>query len=213
MPVRRRRTLLLDLDGTLVDPAEGIIGSCRYAMERMGRPLGEDVDLRWILGPSIRSSFERLLGGGGDAEVAVGHYRRRYSEWGLTAAASYAGVHDVLARRKAAGAQLILCTAKAQVFAERVVTHFGFDRLLDAVYGPDLDGRLEDKAALIAHLLERERLAADQVCMVGDREHDIRAAHRNGVPGVGVLWGYGSQEELAAARADSIISRPGELLD
>ena len=107
----------------------------------MGRPVGDDEDLRWIIGPSIRRTFERLLGAHADAEVAVGHYRQRYSEWGLTAATPYAGVYDVLAQRKAAGARLFLCTAKARVFAERVVGHFGFDRVLDGVYGPDLDGR------------------------------------------------------------------------
>ena len=213
MPVCRRTILLLDLDGTLVDPAEGIIGSCRHAMVRMGRPLTDDVDLRWIIGPSIRSTFARLLDGQGDPETAVGHYRERYSEWGLTAATPYAGVHAALAQRKADGARLFLCTAKARVFAERVVSHFGFADLLDGVYGPDLDGRFEDKGELMAHLLEQEGLDARQACMVGDREHDVLAAARNGVPAVGVLWGYGGREELVAAGAQVIIERPAELLD
>lgn len=213
MPVRRRPTLLLDLDGTLIDPAEGIIGSCRHAMERMGCPLGEGEDLRWIIGPSIRLTFARLLNDRGDPETAVGYYRERYSEWGLTAATPYSGMLDVLAQRRNAGARLILCTAKAAVFAQRVVQHFGFDHLLDGVYGPDLDGRLEDKADLIAHIVEREGLAAREVCMVGDREHDVLAAHRNGIPAVGVLWGYGSREELSSAGAQVIIAQPAELLD
>lgn len=213
MPVRRRPILLLDLDGTLVDPAEGIIGSCRYAMGRMGCPVGEDKDLRWIIGPSIRETFAQLLNGRGDPETAVGFYRERYSEWGLTAATPYSGVFDVLAERRQAGTRLFLCTAKASVFAERVVRHFGFDRLLDGVYGPDLDGRLEDKADLIAHIIECESLAAADVCMVGDREHDVLAANRNGIPAVGVLWGYGSREELSRAGAQAIIAQPAELLD
>lgn len=212
MPARRRPTLLLDLDGTLVDPARGIIGSCRYAMERMGCPVSDDADLRWIIGPSIRATFQRLLDGRGDPETAVRHYRERYSEWGLTQAEPYAGVLDVLATRREAGTRLFLCTAKAAVFAKRVVEHFGFADLLDGVYGPDLDGRLEDKGDLIAHLLAQERLAAHEVCMVGDREHDVLAARRNGAPAVGVLWGYGSREELAAAGAEILIAGPSELL-
>ena len=213
MPVRRRPVLLLDLDGTLVDPAEGILGSCRHAMARMGRPLGEGEDLRWIIGPPIRQSFATLLDGQGDAEEAVRHYRERYSEWGLTAARPYEGVAEVLAARRQRGDRLFLCTAKAAVFAERVVRHFGFDHLLEGVYGPDLDGRLEDKAELIAHLISREGLASGDVCMVGDRRHDVLAASRNGVPTVGVLWGYGDREELSAAGAQAIIARPVELLD
>jgi phosphoglycolate phosphatase len=213
MPVRRRQTLLLDLDGTLVDPAQGIIGSCRYAMERMGRPLGDDDDLRWIIGPPIRQTFARLLDGQGDPEIAVGHYRQRYSEWGLTAATPYDGVFEALAKRKEFGARLFLCTAKAGVFATRVVQHFGFHGLLDGVYGPDLDGRFEDKGDLIEHLVDREGLIAEDICMIGDREHDVLAANRNGIPTAGVLWGYGSPEELAAAGAEALIARPAELLD
>jgi phosphoglycolate phosphatase len=49
--------------------------------------------------------------------------------------------------------------------------------------------------------------------MVGDRRHDVLAASRNGVPTVGVLWGYGDREELSAAGAQAIIARPVELLD
>jgi phosphoglycolate phosphatase len=213
MPCRRRQTLLLDLDGTLVDPGPGIIGSCRYAMEQMGCPVGDDEDLRWIIGPSIRETFGRLLRGRDDLEVAIAHYRRRYAEWGISAATPYDGVFDVLARRKEAGARLFLCTAKASIFARQVVERLGFAPLLDGVYGAEFDGRFEDKGALIAHLVDQEGLAPDEVCMVGDREHDVLAARRNGIPTVGVLWGYGSREELAAAGAQAIIDRPAELLD
>ena len=213
MPARRRKILLLDLDGTLVDPAAGIIGSCRHAMARMGCPLGDDADLRWIIGPSIRGTFSRLLNGRGDPEEAVRLYRERYAEWGLTNATPYEGIHDVLRARRAAGTRLFLCTAKATVFAQRVVEHFGFADLLDGVYGAELGGRFEDKGELIAHLLAQENLAKDDVCMVGDREHDVLAAHRNGIPAVGVLWGYGGRDELVTAGADILIAAPGELLD
>ncbi len=218
MPVRHRKILLLDLDGTLVDPAEGIVASARHGLERMGVPTEPDEDLTWLIGPSIRLSFARLLQeragktDPADTEAAVAHYRERYAAWGLTAATPYPGIHEVLARRRAAGDRLILCTAKAQPFAERVVAHFGFAPLLDAVYGPGLDGRLEHKADLMAHLLAAEGIAPDEATMVGDREHDILAARANGVASIGVLWGYGDRAELEAAGADLIISRPEDLL-
>jgi phosphoglycolate phosphatase len=213
MPARRRKTLLLDLDGTLVDPAEGIIGSCRYAMARMGHPIAEDENLSWIIGPSLRTTFARLLGERGDPEVAVRLYRERYSNWGLTAAAPYPGVREVLAARRAGGAPLFLCTAKPAVFAKRVVDFFGFADLLNGVYGPELDGKYDDKGDLIAHLMEAERLEKDGLCMVGDRAQDVIAARRNGIPTVGVLWGYGGRKELTAAGAEILIAAPTELLD
>ena len=114
---RRRKTLLLDLDGALVDPAEGIVGCSRYALERMGVPVDPDEDLTWMIGPSNRLSFARLLAeragrtDPADTEAAVAHYRERYAAWGLTAAKPYAGMHETLTARRAAGDRLILCSA------------------------------------------------------------------------------------------------------
>jgi phosphoglycolate phosphatase len=212
MPVRKRKILLLDLDGTLVDPGPGIIGSCRYALERLGAPVSDDTDLRWVIGPPLRLSFAKLLGAGGDAEAALRFYRERYAGGGLFDATPYPAILDVLRSRVAAGTRLILCTAKPKAFAERVVDHFGFSPLLSAVYGPELDGRFDDKGDLMQHLLAAEKLAPDEVCMVGDREHDVRAAARNGIPTIGVLWGYGNEAELTEAGATLIIREPGELL-
>ncbi len=212
MPVRMRKTLLLDLDGTLVDPAPGIIGSCRYALQRMGAPASEDQDLSWIIGPPLRGTLAQLLGGRGEPEAAVRHYRERYAEWGLYQASPYPGIREVLQQRAVEGTQFILCTAKAAVFARQVVEHFGFAPLLSAVYGPELDGTFDDKGDLIAHLLETEALDPGDVCMVGDREHDVRAAARHGIPTVGVLWGYGSRAELESAGAEVIIEAPADLL-
>jgi phosphoglycolate phosphatase len=212
MPILARSTLLLDLDGTLVDPALGIVGCFRRAVAAFGAPLPEDEDLRWVIGPPIRDSFRQALGGRGDVEEAVRLYRERYAEWGLYQAAVYRGVPEALAARKARGARLVLCTSKVHGFARRVLDHFGLSPLLSAVYGAELDGRREDKAELIAHILESEGLQPQDVCMVGDRRHDVLGAAAHGVPTVGVLWGFGGREELERAGAALLVERPEQLL-
>lgn len=212
MPIRGRTTLLLDLDGTLVDPAEGIIGGYRHALSSLGVPAAEDDDLRWVIGPSMRESFGQLLAGRGDIDSAVQLYRDHYRETGLYQAKRYSGVRKALAAHRERGARLILCTAKPHIFARRVTDHFELSSLLDAVYGPELDGRHDDKGDLIDHLLREERLDPSEVCMVGDRKHDVLAASRHGIPTVGVLWGYGSREELETAGAALLVETPAGLL-
>jgi phosphoglycolate phosphatase len=117
---------------------------------------------------------------------------------------------EALRELRTRGANLYLCTAKPEVFARRIVAHFGFDVHLDGIYGANLDGAFDDKARLMAHLLERERIDPARAVMIGDREHDVRAARANGVRAVGVLWGYGSAEELAGA--DACVATPAELV-
>ena len=212
MPIRARKTLLLDLDGTLVDPAAGIIGCYRHALSELGVAIPEDQDLGWVIGPPMRQTFAGLLSGRADPEIAVQLYRQRYAEWGLYQAEVYQGVEWALDEHERRGTRLILCTAKPRVFALRVVEYFGLSSHLAAVYGPELDGRFDDKGDLIEHLLKIERLDPADACMVGDRKHDVVAAARHAIPTIGVLWGYGGREELTDAGAALIIESPDELL-
>jgi phosphoglycolate phosphatase len=204
-------TILLDLDGTLVDPAEGIVASCRHALDSLGCSADPADDLRWLIGPPVRESFARLVGSRADPEEAVRRYRARYSETGLTQATVYGDIPEALDDLRRAGFRLLVCTSKARVFAERVVAHFDLSAKVDGVYGPELDGRWDDKGDLIGHILDVEGLKPGEICMVGDRKHDILAAARHGAPGIGVLWGYGGEAELRLAGARRLIDRPCEL--
>jgi phosphoglycolate phosphatase len=205
--------LLVDLDGTLTDNFEGISRSILHALALLGAPAPAPEALRACVGPPLRSSFARLLATADAARVeqAIAHYRARYAETGWRENTIYAGIAGAVARLAASGATLVLCTSKPQPYAERIVEHFGFAPHLSAVYGADLAGALDDKAALVARLLDREGLDARRCTMIGDREHDVRAAHANGVRAVGVLWGYGSEDELRRAGADAIALSPADL--
>ncbi|BCW89249.1 5'-nucleotidase [Alphaproteobacteria bacterium SO-S41] len=205
-------TILLDLDGTLIDPEIGILGSYRHALQRMGFAHDPADNLRWIIGPPLRRSFAQLFAGKHDAEEAVEIYRQHYAAGGIFEAHAYPGIIDAMANLRAAGLDLLLCTAKARVFAERIVEHFGFAPHLKGIYGAEFDGRFDDKGELIGHILETHGLDPAKVCMVGDRDNDVLAAKRNGVACIGVLWGYGGEAELIGAGARRLIQSPDELL-
>lgn len=205
------RAVLLDLDGTLSDNFPGISRSIRYALECMGTSDPGDAVLRSCVGPPLRETFARLIPDvdASGVETALAHYRARYGEHGWRENVAYDGVADALATLAARGIRLFVCTSKPRVFAERIVAHFGFDAHVERVYGPELDGRFDDKRDLLAHLIGVEGLDAPRSTMVGDRHHDLRAAAANGTRAVGVLWGYGSREELAGAHR--LLVHPAEL--
>ena len=207
----RAQTLLFDLDGTLTDNYAGIAASIRHALDRLGAPPPPDAALRTCVGPPLRESFARLLGTGDTPTIerAVAHYRERFADVGWKENVVYAGVADALVALAARGARMYVCTAKPATFARRIVEHFDLARHFRAVYGADFDGRFDDKSALMAHVIATEILEAPAAAMIGDRGHDIRAAHANGVRAVGVLWGYGSRAELDGA--DALVAEPFEL--
>lgn len=209
--MRPARTLLFDLDGTLTDNYAGIAASIRHALACLGVPAPADAALRTCVGPPLRESFARLLGDADGAlvERAIAHYRERFAEIGWQENVVYPGIAAALAALAAGGARMYVCTGKPEVFARRIVDHFGFTPHFRGVYGADFAGKYDDKAALMGHLVAVEGLAPAACMMIGDRHHDVRAARANGVGAVGVLWGYGSREELADA--DALVSAPDEL--
>lgn len=205
--------VLFDLDGTLTDPREGIVGCFRHALVALKAKVPPDALLESCIGPPLRESFAALLGARREADVdrAVALYRERYSSRGLYENRVYPDVEDALGALHAAGARLFVATSKPLLYARQVLDHFALTPHFAGVYGSELDGTRVRKEDLIADLLENERVSGGGAVMVGDRAHDVRGAHANGMRAVGALWGYGSRSELVEAGADALCAAPADL--
>ncbi|MDY0871808.1 HAD family hydrolase [Dongia rigui] len=204
-------TVLFDLDGTLTDPKVGITTSIRYALDKLGVVHDPVDDLTWCIGPPIQRSFERLLGPDNAVE-GVRLYRERYAAGGMFENEMFPGIDTTLATLQGEGIRLFVATSKAHVFARPIVAHFGLDPYFIAVEGAELDGTRSDKGEVIAHVLASHGVDPVRAIMIGDREHDIIGARKNGLRSIGVLYGYGDEAELLAAGADDLCQRPADLL-
>lgn len=208
----RYSTILFDLDGTLSDPFEGISRSIGYALERLERPIVPDAILRTWIGPSLRSSFASVLNGDNVlVEQAMTLYRERYGPTGSIENQIYSGIPELLADLDVAGCTICLATSKPQIFARRILEHFGIAMYFTVIGGASLDTSRESKADVIAYVLsELPEAQHSSVVMVGDREHDVIGARQHDLPAIGVTYGYGSPTELldagAIAIADSVIA-------
>lgn len=205
--------LLFDLDGTLTNPVQGITKCIIHALERMGRPLPSPEDLIWCIGPPLITSFGKLLGTEDKAlaEKALGFYRERFGDVGLFENEVYEGIPEALEGLLKKGHILYLCTAKPRVYARRIMDHFNLSAYFKEIYGAELDGTRNDKKSLIAYILEKEAIDADKTAMIGDRKYDMAGAMENRVLGAGVLWGYGTKEELMSSGASRLIESPSHL--
>ena len=203
--------ILVDLDGTLVDPKPGLIGSVQYALSKLGRPVPPADELLWLIGPPFRVSFPKLLGTCDLTEEAIAHYRESYFNGGMYDAIVYAGMGEALDELAAAGCRLIVATSKPHHYARPILEHFDLARRFAAIHGPELDGTNDHKSDLIAHIIAREGVRPEAAIMIGDRQFDVTAAARNGIPAIGVTWGYGSRAELQAAGAAALCDAPADL--
>jgi phosphoglycolate phosphatase len=107
---------------------------------------------------------------------------------------------------------LHIATSKPEVFARRILDHFDLAGSFTSIHGSELDGTRSDKGELIAYILGEQSIEHNDSVMIGDRKHDILGAINNDVPGVGVLWGYGSRDELEGAGATACIQQPNDLI-
>ncbi len=205
-------TVLMDLDGTISDPSSGLYAAFRYAVAQVGHPWPDDRPLNWIIGPPLRESFGAVLGGDEALSVqALQHYREHYAAGAIFDNVLYPGIPEAIAAIAAAGFRLFVATSKLTQFAERIVENFGLADYFAGIYGSSLDGRIDQKDKIIAICLATEKIDARTCVMVGDRKHDVLGAAANRLPCIGVKWGYGSADELRAARAVLVCEEPGAL--
>ncbi len=206
--------LLFDLDGTLTDPREGIVRSIQHALATLGRGCPDPVHLEQFIGPPLIHSFRILLDTSDEALVnaALAAYRTRFSSLGIFENHLYPDIPGALQTLQRAGCTLHVVTSKPAVFARTIVEHFDLGPYFSSVYGPELDDPSPDKHSLIRRTLDTEGLDSNNAVMIGDREHDIVGARRNGIATVGVTWGYGSLSELTAAAPDHIVDSAAELV-
>ena len=207
--------LLFDLDGTLTDPFLGITRCIAYALDALGRPAPFPENLRWCIGPPLQKSFAELLGPNDDQleKTALEKYRERFGSIGLFENEIYPGIVETLRALKDCGYTLFVATAKPTVYAERIAIHFGLNDYFNRIYGSELDGTHSDKTSLISHILKQEQLDPSRTMMVGDREQDMIGAKNNKIGSIGVLWGYGTKDELLRSGARALVHYPADMVE
>lgn len=201
--------ILFDLDGTLTDPGVGITNAVAYALERYSITVTDRTTLYQFIGPPLVDSFMEYYGfTEAQAQEAVAVYREYFSARGWAENAVYEGVEEMLQALRAAGKTLLVATSKPEVFATRILEHFGLDAYFQVICGAPMNPpKGYGKADVIREALTRADVTdLTTAVMVGDRHHDIDGARAVGLTSVGVLYGYGDREELEKAGADAIVS-------
>lgn len=206
------KNILFDLDGTLTDSKPGIVKGVQYALRCCGIDEPDLEKLTSFVGPPLYKSFMSYLDcSEEDAKEVVECYREYYAETGLYENALYEGIDILLYNLKEKGYKIILASSKPRIFVKRVLSYFRIMRYFDIVEGSELDGKNTDKEELIAHILEKWNLKAEECVMIGDRMHDIQGAKANGMDSIAVGYGYGTQDELSGAAPTHLFSTIEEL--
>lgn len=202
MTFKDKTAVLFDLDGTIIESAPGILASAQYALEKLGYEMDEGA-LRAFIGPPLEKCFSEVCGlPEEEVNQAITLYREKYFAGEQYNCLVYPGIGELLARLWAAGRKVLLATSKGEGTAREILAYFGLDRYFSTIAGRTPER--ESKAEIIQYALDSVGASVDEAVMVGDRKFDVEAAKAIHLPCIGVLYGYGSREELEAAGAAAL---------
>lgn len=211
--MKHYNNIIFDLDGTLTDSGEGVMGSVVYAFEKLGYPVPSPAQLRACMGPPLTESFPRYGIPEDRVDEAVLLYRENYIKNGANMLNyPYPGIAEMLSRLRESGKKLYVATSKPEDQARDVLSRFSLDKYFSFIAGATYDRSRESKSAVIRFLIDHIG-GTDPALMVGDRKYDVIGAAEFGIETVGILWGYGSVEELTEAGAIALARTPEKLAD
>lgn len=205
--------IFFDLDGTLTDSAEGITYSVAYALEKFGIQTADKKELKRFVGPPLVDAFMGFYGFSEEnAKKAVEYYRERFRDIGIFENSVYRGVPELLESLKSKNYVLVMATSKPEEYAKRIAEHFDIAKYFDYIAGATFDGKRGTKTEVIEYALKAMSVKDRQeVVMIGDRHHDAEGAYNTNLDFIGVLYGYGSREELVRAGAAMIAETPSDI--
>lgn len=207
------RYILFDLDGTLTDPKVGITKSVQYSLKKNGIVVDSLSDLEKFIGPPLKESFIEFYSfNEKNSMQAIEYYREYFKDKGIFENEVYEGITILLKELKSRGFIIAVATSKPTVFAERIIEYFGLTEYFDIIIGSNLDGTRTSKAEVIRYVIDElaiEKL--EEAIMIGDRKHDVIGAQNNNIDSIGVLYGYGSTEELEAVNPTYIVNSVSSL--
>lgn len=212
--MREFDTILFDLDGTLTDSAPGVMNSFHHALSSFGIEPVSHSELRRVVGPPLKYSFTVTYGVPVERfQEIMKYYLEYYLPKGMFENSVYPGVEDMLSRLRSAGFRLVVASSKWQYGVDQVMGHFGLDKYFDFMGGSEEKAGRIEKSDVIRYIMDTLGITApDRVLMVGDRMYDVEGAGEFGIRTAGVLWGYGTREELKSAGAIVTLDTPADLI-
>jgi pyrophosphatase PpaX len=206
-----RPALLFDLDGTLIDSIELILGAMRHAFTGFGGEAPTDEQWRAGIGIPLHTALRRYTPDEAEVERLFGRYREYQLEHHDRLVRPYDGIVQAIEAFAAAGHPMALVTSKSDWMAEKALVLVELDRLIPVIVGCDTCVNHKPHPEPVERALALLGAKADNALFVGDSPHDVLSGRAAGVYTVGVAWGAFTREEMLASGADVVIDHPGEL--
>jgi phosphoglycolate phosphatase len=210
------RTVVFDLDGTLVDTASDLIKALNFVLDREGLPPVPLHSARNMIGAGARRLIERGLEVEGrfatpaDITRLTGDFIDYYAAHIADGSRPFEGLEDALDDLARRGYQFAVCTNKLEWLSKRLLDQLGLSARFAAICGADTFGVSKPDPVILQQTVARAGGALASTVMVGDAGPDVGVARRAGVPVVCVEFGY-TDVPVADLKPDLLIGHMRDL--
>lgn len=199
------RTVIFDLDGTLLNTIADLVGAGNWVCRQNGWPEHSEEAFARMVGHGIPNLVSQFAPAGCRSPLmlanALAQFTDYYAEHNMDATAPYEGIPVLLEKMKAAGIQMAVYSNKADEFSQTIIAHY-FPDTFTLVQGKLPDVPVKPDPTGVRLVLQKLNAVPESTLFVGDSGVDIQTAHNAQLKACGVTWGFRSKEELVSAGAD-----------
>lgn len=206
------KTILFDLDGTIINSEAGITNCIRYVLDFYGMEQPPQEELRCFIGPPLREQFQKIFGfDAKKAEASVHKFRERFDKLGIFECELYPGIIELFQCLKKKGYPIALASSKHEDACVRILEHFHIEGYFDEIAGATRDGAISTKKQVLESLFDKMGKSKKDYILIGDTKFDVLGANEAGIPCIGVTYGFGTEEELKEAGAAALCNNCAEV--
>ena len=215
--IKKYDVIAFDLDGTLSDPARGLIQGFVYCFKKLGMPYENEESLRKYIGPSLYEEWQEDFGFTPDeANNAIEIFREYYNIYGWWDNDLYEGIPAMLDELKRAGKKIVLATSKPLDTAKSILKLFGLTKYFDFVGGATSHQNDQKWQVLNWSLSSvgvdlNDPVALAKCVLIGDRKYDAEGAKICGIDSIGVLYGHGTKEEMQTSGFTALVENVSDI--
>lgn len=209
------KTVIFDLDGTLLNTISDLGHACNHALRELGLPEHPITAYNRMVGNGLRKLIERAAPGEQSETIdrLIVECKAYYNEHCTETTVPYPGIPELLEELVKRNYRIAVASNKYQEGVDRIISHYFPGIPFVAVQGQQEGRPIKPDPAIIDDIMGGEEIKKETVVMIGDSTVDIETARRAGATSIAVDWGFSPLTDLLPAGADHYVSSGREILD
>ena len=204
------KTVIFDLDGTLIDSYTAIQDSLNFVLKFFGLPIVDLATTKKMVGRGLENLMIQAVGED-RKEQAMALFRKSYDETVMRGTFLLPEVAETIRDLHQQGIKMAVAINKPSIYSRTILENFGLNTYFEACYGPDVVKQTKPHPAMLEGLMKELNADKNETLYVGDMVIDVESARNAGIPVALIATGGNTSDELRSMNPDYFLDTFGAL--